>query len=110
MFPLKAQWYVAGSLNYVLILIHWVAQSSKITNTVLLLKHIFHDFSAFEQLSISNVRMSEGTFCHVEVHISLVDAKHETEHQMTHCPQNVQQKFDLSSFVEMRYVNVLKDL
>ena len=36
---------------------------------MLLLKHIFHDFSAFEQLSISNVKMSEGTFCHVEVHI-----------------------------------------
>ena len=56
-------------LNHVLILVHWVAQCSKITNTVLLLKHIFHDFSAFEQLSISNVRMSEGTFCHVEVYI-----------------------------------------
>ena len=36
---------------------------------MLLLKHIFHHFSAFEQLSISNVRVSEGAFCHVEVHI-----------------------------------------
>ena len=59
-------------LKYVLKLIRRVAQCSKITNTVLLLKQIFHDFSAFEQLSISNVRMSEGTFCRVGVHIQIV--------------------------------------
>ena len=50
-----------------------LAQCSKITSTVLFLKHLLHDFSSFLQLSISiiNVRMSEGTFCHVEVHMLL---------------------------------------
>ena len=33
--------------KYVLKLIHLVAHCSKITNTVLFLKHILHDFSAF---------------------------------------------------------------
>ena len=56
--------------RYVLKLIHLVAQCSKITNTVLFLKHIRHDFSAFLPLSTSNARMSEGTFCRVEVHIT----------------------------------------
>ena len=55
--------------RYVLKLIHLVAQCSKITNTVLFLKRILHHFPAFFLLSISNVRMSEGTFCRVEVHI-----------------------------------------
>ena len=32
--------------KYVLKLVHLVAQCSKITNTVLFLKHIFHHFSA----------------------------------------------------------------
>ena len=59
-------------LKYVLKLIHWVAQCSKVTKiTVLLLKHIFHEFSVFEQLSISNDMMSEGTFCRVGVHICI---------------------------------------
>ena len=56
---------------YVLKLIYLVAQCSKITNTVLFLNHILHDFSAFLLLSLSNVRMSEGTFCRVEVHLKL---------------------------------------
>ena len=47
-----------------------VAQCSKITNTVLFLKRIFHNFFRFLLLSTSNARMSEGTFCRVEVHIS----------------------------------------
>ena len=50
-------------------LIQLVAQCSKITNAVLFLKRIFHHFSAFFLLSTSNVIMSEGTFCRVEVHI-----------------------------------------
>ena len=33
--------------KYVLKLIHLVAQCSKVTNTVLFLKRIFHQFSAF---------------------------------------------------------------
>ena len=55
--------------KYVLNLIHLVAQCSNITYTVLFLKRILHHFSAFLLLSTSNVRMSEGTFCRVEVHI-----------------------------------------
>ena len=54
---------------YVLKLIDWVTQCSKITNTVLFQKHILHDFSAMEQFLHSNVRMSKGTFCRVGVHI-----------------------------------------
>ena len=54
--------------KYVLKLTHLVAQCSKVTNTVLFLKRIFHQFSAFLLLDTSNVRMSEGTFCRVEVH------------------------------------------
>ena len=55
--------------KYVLKLIYFAVQCSKITNTVLFLKHKLHDFLAFLQFFKSNVRMSEGTFCHVEVHI-----------------------------------------
>ena len=55
--------------KYVLKLVHLEAQSSKITNTVLFLKCILHRFSAFCCFLLSNVRMSEGTFCRVEVHI-----------------------------------------
>ena len=55
--------------KYVLKLIYFVVQCSKITNTLLFLKHKLHDFPAFLQFSNSNVRMSEGTFCHVEVHM-----------------------------------------
>ena len=54
--------------KHVLKLIYSVARCSKITNTVLFIKHIFHDFSAFVKFSICNLRMSEGTFCHVAVH------------------------------------------
>ena len=36
---------------------------------MLFLIHILHDFSAFLLLSPSNVRMSEGTFCRVEVQL-----------------------------------------
>ena len=59
--------------RYVLKLIHLVAQCSKITNIVLFLKRILHHFPRFFLLSTtdcSNVRMSEGAFCRVEVHIS----------------------------------------
>ena len=55
--------------KYVLKLIHEVAQCSNITNTVLFLKHVFYDFSTFLPLSTSNVRMSEGTFCRIVVHL-----------------------------------------
>ena len=50
--------------------IYFVVQCSKITNTLLFLKHKLHDFPAFLQFSNSNVRMSEGTFCHVEVQLA----------------------------------------
>ena len=43
-------------------LINLVAKCSKITYTCT-------SFFPFLLLSASNVRMSEGTFCHVEVHI-----------------------------------------
>ena len=33
---------------------------------------MLHDFPAFALLSFTNVQMSEGTFCRVEVHIILV--------------------------------------
>ena len=55
--------------KYVLKFIYSVVHCSKITNTVLFLKRILHHFPAFLLLSTSNVRMSEGTFCRVEVHI-----------------------------------------
>ena len=51
--------------KYVLKLIFGVAQCSNITFTVLFLKHINHDFSAFPS---RNVIMPEGTFCRVGVH------------------------------------------
>ena len=38
--------------KYVLKLIHLVAQCSKVTNTVLFLKRIFHQFSAFLLLAL----------------------------------------------------------
>ena len=45
-----------------------------ITNTVSFLKHIFHDCPAkIWEFSARNVRMSEGTFCHVDVHIRLLN-------------------------------------
>ena len=53
--------------NFALKLIHLVAQCLKITNTVLFLKCILDLFSAFLLISTSDVRMSEGTFCPVEV-------------------------------------------
>ena len=55
--------------KYVFKLIYLVAQCTKCTNTMLFLKHIVHDFSTFLLLSTTYVRMSEGTFCHVEVHL-----------------------------------------
>ena len=56
--------------RFVLKLIHLVAQCSKVTNTVLFLKRILHHFPAFSSLlSSRNVRMSEGTFCRVEVQL-----------------------------------------
>ena len=55
--------------------IYLVAQCSKIIDTVLFLDHIFYDFSAFDQFPTSNVRMSEGTFCHAGVHIILYSEK-----------------------------------
>ena len=42
---------------------------------MLFLKHILDDFSAFMQFSTSSVRMSVGTFCRVEVHISQVSGE-----------------------------------
>ena len=50
--------------------IYLAAYCSNITNTGLSLKHIVHDFPLFFlSLSTSNVRISEGIFCHVDVHI-----------------------------------------
>ena len=46
-----------------------MAQYSKFTITLLFINHILHDFSAFVQFSTSTVRMSEGTFCRVAVHV-----------------------------------------
>ena len=54
-----------------------VALCSKVTNTVLFLKHGIDDFSTFLPLSTSNVSMSEGTFCRVEV--QLRTEKHKIE-------------------------------
>ena len=62
--------------KYVFKLIHLIALCSKITHTVLFLKRILHHFSAFCCfLQSSNVRMSEGTFCRVVVHISVFTKK-----------------------------------
>ena len=58
--------------KYVLKLIHLVAQCSKVTNTVFFLKHILHIFFRFLLLSTIYVRMSEGTFCRVQVHMQNV--------------------------------------
>ena len=45
-----------------------------ITNTVSFLKHILHDCPAkILEFSARNVRMSEGTFCHVDVYIRLLN-------------------------------------
>ena len=55
--------------RYVLKLIYSIAHCSKITNTVAFTKHRSHDFSAFVQFPTGNVRVSEGTFCHVAVHM-----------------------------------------
>ena len=55
--------------RYVLKHNHLVSQCSKLTNTVLLLTRILHHFFALLLLSTSNARMSEGTFCRVEVHL-----------------------------------------
>ena len=55
----------------VLKLIYSVAQCSKITNTARFINNKLRDFSAFVQFSTSNVRMSEGTFCRVVVHLAL---------------------------------------
>ena len=39
----------------------------------LFLKRILHDCPAFWQFSTRKVRISEGTFCHVDVHIRLLN-------------------------------------
>ena len=52
-----------------------VAQCSNITNIVLFLKRVLHDFSFFP-LSTSNVGMSEGTFCRIVVHIVITICIH----------------------------------
>ena len=54
--------------KYVLKLIHFVAQCPKITYSVVSKTYITSFFS-FLPLSTSNVRMSEGTFCRVDVHL-----------------------------------------
>ena len=47
---------------------------SMITNTVSFLEHILHDCPAkIWEFSARNVRVSEGTFCHVDVHIRLLN-------------------------------------
>ena len=61
--------------RYVLKLIYLVAQCSKITNIVLFLKRILHHFPRFFLLFTCNVRMSDGTFCRVEVHIIIFENK-----------------------------------
>ena len=50
-------------------LIYSVTQCSKITNTMLFLKH---DFSVFVQFSTSNFRMFEGRFCRVGALLLLI--------------------------------------
>ena len=60
--------------KYVLKPIYSIAQCSMITNTVSFLEHILHDCPAkIWEFSARNVRMSEGTFCHVDVHIRLLN-------------------------------------
>ena len=45
-----------------------------IAKTVSFLKHILHDCPAkIWEFSARNVRMSEGTFCHVDVYIRLLN-------------------------------------
>ena len=55
--------------KYALTPIQLVAQCSKITNTSVISKTYISYFFHFLLLSTSNARMSEGTFCRVEVHI-----------------------------------------
>ena len=55
-------------------IIYSIAQCSMITNTVSFLKYILHDCPAkIWEFSARNVRMSESTFCHVDVHIRLLN-------------------------------------
>ena len=55
--------------KYVLKLFHWVAQRSKFYKYSVISKTYIASFCRFLLLSTSNVRMSEGTFCRVEVHV-----------------------------------------
>ena len=58
--------------KYVLKPIYSIAKCSMIT--VSFLEHILHDCPAkIWEFSARNVRMSEGTFCHVDVHIRLLN-------------------------------------
>ena len=53
-------------------LVKLVVQCLKHTNTLIFLKlKKKHDFPAFMLFSHTNVQMSEGTFCRVEVHIKV---------------------------------------
>ena len=47
-------------------------EQGQITPNIVVSKTYIKTFFRFLLLSTSNVRMSEGTFCHVEVHISML--------------------------------------
>ena len=49
--------------------IYLVIQCFEHTNTVLFQKCIYHIFFAITQFYDINIKMSEGTFCHVEAHL-----------------------------------------
>ena len=55
---------IMNALKYICLM----TQCIKHSNTVLLQKCICHKFSAFMQVYDMIVKMSEGTFCRVEVH------------------------------------------
>ena len=73
--------------KYVLKFIHLEAQCSKIINTVLFQKRNITSILRFLLISVSSVRMSEGTFCRVEVQFYFRIAKVEapTFVQFQHC-------------------------
>ena len=58
--------------KYVLKLIHLVAQFFKDYKYSVISKMYISLFFRYLLLSTSNIRMSEGTFCHVEVQIRII--------------------------------------